>query len=320
MKNTVLVLGAGTSIPYDYPSGATLVDQIAGTFDNYDPEGRTQVYDLEGYLVPQMEWLAYHLLLESAERIGLTIEDLHIFCNLLRQSRTTSIDWFLAQHDEKTTEVGKLLIAYHILKAQRGETKYPEEDDWMRYFIDFMLRQTDQHPSDGPIYVITFNYDNLLQRQLKHAYRTVGRTNPIQVVSVYGTIPITCKLDSEGMVESMSHFRTIYDTEEAKHIGQRLHDLIFQADVIAFLGFGYDDQNLERIGYADLKRARADYNPRQGLAVYPSHFGIAKGEWEDIKMRIAIKNGALLSVHHEPEWKSTESLRNWQVLQNAFRD
>jgi hypothetical protein len=144
-KKTVFVVGAGASLPYGYPLGADLVDNI----------------------------------IKAAKKINNPLADKLI--ERIKFHDPLSIDSFLAQHcagkeNEYLSELGKQLIAECILAcedreaiSEKGrqivynkETKKYERgnENWYRYLAHAMFEDKDRLINEPlPFKIITFNYD-----------------------------------------------------------------------------------------------------------------------------------------------------------------
>jgi len=105
-KPTVFVFGAGASMPYGFPSGRQLVEQIYCTaLGNFKETSNNK-------------WINSGLI--SAPRIREILNDMYgasevgKFGKALRLSQQISIDAFL-EHRAEFTDIGKLTIALFIL-------------------------------------------------------------------------------------------------------------------------------------------------------------------------------------------------------------
>ena len=90
---TVLVLGAGASVPYGFPSGLELLEQINGN----------------------LEYLN-HSWWNIIERLEVTREEVSYFLQELLFSGQPSVDAFL-EHRSEFLKVGKLVIALAIFRV-----------------------------------------------------------------------------------------------------------------------------------------------------------------------------------------------------------
>jgi len=142
--STVLILGAGTSVPYGYPSGRGLVDDLKG--DN-----------------PKRKEILIQLQFQKPE-----IDE---FTAVLRKAEPPSIDHFL-ENNPRFTDLGKACIAYEILKRENENRLYHPKVDkegsirsWYRDLADRIADSADEIAFNN-LSIVTFNYDRSLEHFL----------------------------------------------------------------------------------------------------------------------------------------------------------
>ena len=102
---TVLILGAGASVPYGYPTGKELVDSVIDT----------------------------HLTLVD---FGASKSNVEEFTTDLRRSAVDSIDAFLERRRE-WLDLGKLAIAVFLMRAEREDNLHSTTgDNWYRFLMN----------------------------------------------------------------------------------------------------------------------------------------------------------------------------------------
>jgi hypothetical protein len=145
---TVLILGAGASQPYNFPSGQGLVDQISTEINHPSSKG------------------------DVAQRLAAAGYDLGIlnhFVNELRRARPNSVDAFLETRKE-FREIGKAVIAEALLRAEAHSTVHTANPtvDWYRYVLHILMqRSPDRFVAQAHrLTVVTFNFDRSLERVL----------------------------------------------------------------------------------------------------------------------------------------------------------
>ncbi|MBL7961455.1 hypothetical protein JNL27_14570, partial [bacterium] len=94
LENTVLILGAGASMPYDYPSGAVLKQGICRDLTTHTNNVRPPAQELM--------------------RTGLDISEIKSFRDALFFSGRQSVDEFLEHRNEFMT-IGKRAIAQALI-------------------------------------------------------------------------------------------------------------------------------------------------------------------------------------------------------------
>ena len=195
---TTLILGAGSSVPYGYPTGTQLVEQIillarkariAGGFIDM-PFGRI---DLSGGFSDSYR----------------QIEE---FCERVRKLNPVSIDSFL-RDNPKIENIGRRVISYIIMTAEyndRGSISIHDKDNknagfkgWYQLIFDALVSHCatpeELHELHG-LNVVTFNYDVSLEYFLAKALLENERTQPyakeifesIKIVHIYGKVGNIC--------------------------------------------------------------------------------------------------------------------------------
>ena len=114
-KPTVLILGAGASMPYGFPSGEELVMTID---KNLNPR------KLGSH--PNPDWIAI------LKNFGILEKDIHTFRQELLYSRL-SIDSFLG-HQPKFLKVGKLAITLSLIQYENENNLFPDINKDLRIF------------------------------------------------------------------------------------------------------------------------------------------------------------------------------------------
>ena len=246
----VIVLGAGASIAYGFPSGAQLVKDII----KYCKQG-------------QLKRLV-------------SLKNIDNFIENLNNSRRDSIDAFLKDRPEYRY-IGKLVIA-SVLRNKESPTQLIEADaknDWYKLFIDSIFNVEKVKKNEIPLHnttIITFNYDRTFEEycyrvlsargwEHEHAKKAVESFN---IMHVYGRL---AHLDWEVKGRPTSHgpsasayggeFHHIpnFSQEQEPHllavIGEdiqtatkKLHSVLEQTDEIYFMGFGYHPTNMNVLG------------------------------------------------------------------------
>lgn len=262
-QETVLILGAGSSLAYGFPDGETLKNEIYDTLKNR----RNKV--LNELATPDL---------------------MNRIVNKLKYAPEYSMDEFLEyEEDEEIVEFGKKAIAaillpyekeetifYNFIKNKEGENNF----HWYRHLWQKM--DTSFEYLEKNLSVITFNYDRSLEYFLFTAYKNKfpgrkeedykNKSQSISIIHVYGklgylpwespegekTVPYDYDWDkvyddNAGLYEQRSMILTaskqikiVHENEvinEALKIRTRLN----HAERIYFLGFGFNPINLERL-------------------------------------------------------------------------
>jgi hypothetical protein len=255
-RPTVLILGAGASAPYKFPLGAQLVDLIC------------------------------HDILENAKESGLRsrLEEHYtegpgqasLFAQSLRAVKPYSIDSFLQTNPQYRT-VGKAAIADVLVRAEKQ--KYLDlvkiEDDWYRYLLHYLTSRSmnDYMDQAAKLAVITFNFDRSFERvlhtTLKHRFhvtkeKALELTKLIEVHHVHGCLgepswlyPDHPEANPYGItkpdeltlaVKKAVAKIKIVDDEIPRDVIERLQIPLRAAQFVYFIGFGFDERNIARLG------------------------------------------------------------------------
>ncbi|HEY8085923.1 MAG TPA: hypothetical protein VIE69_10015 [Methylophilaceae bacterium] len=309
-KPTVLVLGAGASMPYKFPSGHELRELICQT-----------IHGTEG-------WLGQVLVKHFPSISNLEIKH---FGRIFMDSHINSIDSFLARRQE-FAEIGKQTIATILCQKEHPDeftTVGSNADHWYGAFWNRLVADIDN--PDGlktnNIKIITFNYDRSLEYFLHTAIKNTFRLTDsaalellthIPILHVYGqlghfgTIPSDDTRPYERNLDSYSHtiaangIKIIPEARDDDIAFQTAREYLQWAEHICFLGFSFDELNVKRLGIANIMNNKHVNNSPHSLLA--SGFGMT-----DAEMEIARRQ---LGMNSNPRWhtqqvKCLEMLRNY---------
>ena len=283
-QNTLFILGAGASCPYNYPSGKELRRRICFEFiDNYK--------NLIGYKGSGNE---------SIDEYIWTLTD---FKSKFYKSSNKSIDLFLARNP-KLVGYGKFAIALEILKAEtlssfREKIAKPEQD-WYSYLYDRLtdtfLDKDNFTISDNNVSFITFNYDRSLEQflfeSLLNSFENIKRTDAaseikkIPIIHIYGKVnPLPwedaiLKLKykanlSDGIAITAAKNIQVMNEQLGDRVTERTSELISKANRIFFLGFGYAKENMNLLNFPNILQ--------EGQKVYGTGLGLTNRELKERK-------------------------------------
>src|SRR5260370_29716698 len=134
---TVLVLGAGASMPFGFPSGQGLLDLIV----KQAPSPRS-------------------VLGKNLLRCGISQDELQKFSKALQYANPISVDAFL-EYRQEWIKVGKLAIAAALIPFE-DESRLFADGDWYKYLFN-ALRAPFEDFGKNKLAVITYNYDRSFQ-------------------------------------------------------------------------------------------------------------------------------------------------------------
>jgi hypothetical protein len=242
-NKVTLVLGAGSSLPFKYPVGDELRSKIIG--------------------------LRYSDKYETAIRAGLPGDSLFdSFIDEFRKSQMTSIDAFLARRKE-FSDIGKKAIATVLIDCEDLELLWGSEDKdlWQRYLHGRMAAERWDDLNFSNLSIVTFNYDRSLEHYLFYALKSAyGKTEEevaeklkgLAIVHVYGSLgpviptdagylPYGSGVNREAVENAANYLRVIPEGREDDPCLIEARQLLNDAEVICFLGFGFDETNLRRL-------------------------------------------------------------------------
>ncbi|ATC65860.1 hypothetical protein CMV30_18970 [Nibricoccus aquaticus] len=239
-KRTVLVVGAGGSMPYDYPSGQKLVYDIASQL------GRPTAL---GNLMRDLEF---------------TNDAQLAFARTLRRSHAGSIDAFLELNDEFLA-IGKAAIAASLAPLEEEEALL-RKPDWYHYLAQKIISNLKNGTAEQ-LTVVTFNYDRSLDYSLKLALEnhfpasTAAKFSALlKIIHVHGSLcplpgdanssePYRSYGDSsvERIQQSAKSIKIIHEhNDDSPELGLARAELM-AAERVCFLGFGFHPTNVRRL-------------------------------------------------------------------------
>ncbi len=250
-RKTVLILGAGASAPYSYPTGVSLKNEILNNCQN--PQSRDQILAV----------------------LGCTYEFVDEFCDAFRLSGQATIDEFLEYRSEYT-EIGKLVITQVLIQHEDINTLFANND----WYSDLgkALRTSFEDFDKNKLSIITFNYDRSLEAFLfsslkkthnKSDIETYEKIKAIPILHIHGQVGLlpwqsqdsgaaTRKYEKsvtdDSLKKSSQSIRIIHEAEEEGDVVlKKAHLELIQAERIIFLGFGYHKANLDRLKLSNIK-------------------------------------------------------------------
>lgn len=278
LKNeTVFIVGAGASDEFGLPVGAKLQAEIAsllrfrfgGELSRRLVSGDPGIYELLRHQYGAQQLGDY---MRAAEHVSDAIPLSH------------SIDNFLDthHHDARVIDVGKIAIAKCILDAERGSTLWIDRSNkgndidlsalastWIgRLFVamqEGLRAEYAERFFDKAAFVV-FNYDRCVEQYFLRALmryfrfseeRAAAIVNGAIILHPYGTLGYLPSLksipqavefgyESCSFVEIAKGIRTYTEIADQDVIDQ-IRRTIAKAETICFLGFAYQQQNMDLI-------------------------------------------------------------------------
>ena len=257
--NCVLILGAGASAPYGFPTGASLKQLICNNFEARWEKfvwEKFQTSITEGYIQEQKQIAAN-------------------FTNDFKKFDHESIDLFLDIYKEYA-DIGKIAIYLTILDIEVKNLKSSTVFDWYTQLFRLMIGSSDNYfkLSDNKLTIITFNYDRSLENYLYTTFmgftksitneEKIDELKKIKIHHVYGKLAdlpwqSDCRPLDYGreiwldqLYERKDNIKTIYERTANMENFEPVMSSIEIADKIYFLGFGFAKENVEILSLSRL--------------------------------------------------------------------
>ena len=259
-RQTVLILGAGASVPYGFPTGVQLQQQI---FEIGNDSQR----------VNKLEPLI--------RQFGFRASDYVRFKDTLEQASRSTIDAFLSDQEEETQQLGKMLIAYRLIHCEQEVHLSPfrESPDaeasrspdgrtpWYHYFYNDIMAPGFEDYDANKLAILTYNYDRSIDRFLWRALRAGGHRDIEECKRKFSQVPIVhlhgkmgelpdfpgqtreyaTDLSPETLKIAADGIQIVYEVNENNDAFLCARDFLRSAETIVFIGFGYDPLNIRRL-------------------------------------------------------------------------
>lgn len=273
---TLLILGAGASVPYGYPTGLNLTRMIINDLSDIEQAESGWTYDL-----------------------GYDMDDIvSTFHHSFKLSKKYSIDSYLATRDDQNfTELGKIAIVNAISKCESNTSYFDEiKDDWYSYLINQIFDCSYDHIESNNLGIITFNYDRSLEYFLMTALWGTYKLRPyhkmnahlqksIPILHMFGSVDLPSESEdrritdypssrsSTQLKEISEGIKIIPEIKDSKVI-KNANTLINNSEKIYFLGLNLNnEQNLKLF----------DLNLFKEKEVFGTAYELKMGEISNIK-------------------------------------
>lgn len=239
---TVLVLGAGASAPYGFPSGSGLRDGVIDMLSN-----------------PQSS--SFRQLRQMGFRSNLLAD----FGKALSYSGMSSVDAFL-EHRREFIEVGKVAIAQALIPLESERNLFYAQRKWYQYVFERMSTTFDEF-QDNKISILTFNYDRSLEHFLvtaiKHKFgksesESASKLNNLKIIHLHGQLgllpwqggdgrPYEPAADDVFVKNAAEQIKIVSEDMSGAPEFAVAHEILRSAAKVIFVGFGYNPTNLKRL-------------------------------------------------------------------------
>lgn len=257
-KKTVFILGAGAHIPYGFPGGKELMENIVALLMRAEQDSSISLGSL-----PQRNGVNSEIVRQR---------NVDTFINSLNQAGQASIDSFINanQHMTGFDVIGKIGIAQAILEAEgkfliSRSNNGAKRFDWFEYLFAKMcdgVSGLNDFFRDNKISFITFNYDRLLEHKFFNSLRySFNIRDDQEALRMIKAMPIHHVYGSLGAYDPNSFGQINFWGSAFKSI-QTIHEVIEghsevinsakqeleQAEKICLLGFGFHNENISLLG------------------------------------------------------------------------
>jgi hypothetical protein len=298
----LFIVGAGASVPYGFPTGESLFDEIREL--NYRNE----------YLKDENcknDYFKYFGKIGKSYDMQTTMKLMYNFTVDIKESSMVSIDDFLRNRkklNDIQNKFGKMVIAKKILDAERNsKTKIELKNkiDWFNYLFSFIDRD-DNLFNDffNNSTFITFNYDRLLEYKIleflcydknfkeEEASKKLEKVKIIHVNGCLGNLrDIEFGKNEEKEWNSwekdydiiypdyffmIDNMKTIWEYDD-NDIKQKQNDImkIFEKSTrIFFIGFGWLEYNMKLLCLDNIEKNLLDKKKLYGTALGISEYKI----------------------------------------------
>lgn len=251
-RDTVLVLGAGASFTYGFPLGIKLRDIAVKRFLTVKSKDK-----------------------ELLENLELEPDEIREFAKALLYSGQQSVDRFVEMRAEYM-DIGKIIIALILIEYEDRHLLFPTipvKNHWYEYLFNKL--NINEIPNNR-LKIITFNYDRSLEYYLTTtiAYsKNIDMNAALDLLSDIPILHVHGKLgDLDFSGQNGRQYNTSINKRTIKHCLRengikiikevdagsqeytKAREWLRSADCIIFLGFGYDEENLYRLGMKDYFR------------------------------------------------------------------
>lgn len=245
-KKTVLILGAGASAPYGFPTGQSLLQKICDIGHG-----------------SKLDHFTNDLRFDRRQSIE--------FFNALWMSGMMSVDAFL-EHRPEFLKIGKGAIAFSLIPFEHSEQLFSMKtrgEDWYQHLFNKLSTRFEDLGKNN-LSILTYNYDRSLEyyflTAIKNSYGTTidqaaENLKMIPIIHLHGQLGQLTGLSNEvedirdyektinykSLKTAAEGIKIIHEGIEGNSEFSSAHRLISEAEIICFLGFGYDPTNLERL-------------------------------------------------------------------------
>lgn len=312
-EDITFVIGAGASYEFGLPIGSELAGKIkkSSQFSPGDFRRKAVVGDEFFAQTVHRLWSSPQDRLPVYDGLDAIHKGIHTAVSIDAFIHRNSEDPLIPQ-------LGKMLIALEIAKAERASLMHESQRErvlpdkrihpdytWVGQFVRILFDGVTKAKDVGKgVRIVCFNYDRCIEYYLRNAIVAAFRVpladahkivQDMNIIHPYGwlgelgkdgqdfgdgRIPFGPELDSSYKLEVIAeNIRTYTEGFEKAGEVSAIQDAIAYCNVLVFLGFGFNNQNLDllRVHY------RQVFEPRR---IYATGYGISNEVDDTMKRRI----------------------------------
>ena len=272
-RKTVFILGAGASNDLGFPVGSKLVDKITEDLGNESSE-----------------------LFKDVRRLFGDRNEIREFHRLIKLAPPPTIDHFLNNQNENITRIGKICIAKILIPHEDpNELLSLSRKNWFNHLLGRMYTTSQEEFKEHNILFLTFNYDRSLEQFFYNAFQGMFGlsekevkeqfTKLVKIIHIYGQLgdflpglnwlDYLSKDSDVNVYKCVESIKLMHEVDNRTENIRYAQNLIQEAEVVCFLGFGYYRPNL------DILFSGIDW-PVFRASVYGSAKGIDEGYRSEI--------------------------------------
>lgn len=268
-QRTCLIIGAGASVPYGFPTGAELRDLIVldrsplshkiacrfpvRTINNSYFDARESVHEQTESKQQSKALSAWKTYLSARlQEQGFSAGDEHRFRQHFFNGRSPSIDRFIQFHPDQWGKMGQAYLAAVILNCEREDML---DKDWYVELLEQIAPNPAAVPPAGELSIINFNYDRSFAMFFLTSFRHQFNLSQTEADALFDRIVIEHVYGSLGSLDKVPYGNHSCVANAASGIDfmrdgaahakkPHLNNLISQARVVCFLGFSFAEENL----------------------------------------------------------------------------
>lgn len=276
LRKTTLILGAGASAPFGFPTGYELLRQVVAWSD-INP----------GHTNPK--------LLSDFNK-----NEIDAFREALEKSAQKSVDSFV-EHRREFIHIGKVIMAMALIQCEHQPHLFKRDGkSWYEYLFN-QLNTRFEDFDKNQLSILTFNYDRSLEHFLFTALKNshgksdeecAQKLKSIPIIHLHGDLgelpylgntlvrPYNTNITPEILHIATQRIKVVHEGMENQPQFTDAQKILFESEVICFLGFGYHQTNMHRLGIKDRR-----IGPLGSKFITGSSFGLTNAESNQISNR-----------------------------------